>query len=299
MDTRIAYSLSAFSPISLAALNSKAAMLTRLDRKYIIPADQLRPAMEAFQALFDVLEIDGERSFTYATVYFDDADLRAYHDHHQGRRRRSKIRVRQYLDAGLTYLEVKLKDKRDVTVKRRLRLPHPLRDLDTTSTEFIDRCHVELYDEPLSRKLRPVIAMRYERMTLVAREGGERMTLDTAIEFTSAGRHRRIAPEMFIVETKSARGNGIADAILRGLHLRPTKRCSKYCIGMAAMGRVERANRFLPALRRLHLLPVAAATPSVITEQARPTPLTLGRPATLLGLAPANRKEQRHVVTCA
>jgi hypothetical protein len=62
---------------------------------------------------------------------------------------------------------------------------------------------------------------------------------------------------MFIVETKSARGNGIADAILRGLHLHPTGRCSKYCIAMAALGEVDRHNRFLPALRRLNL-PVRA-----------------------------------------
>ena len=71
---------------------------------------------------------------------------------------------------------------------------------------------------------------------------------------------REAAPDMFILETKSARGNGIADKILRAEHLHPTKSCSKYCVGMAALGLVSRHNRFLPALRRLQLaeaIPVA------------------------------------------
>jgi hypothetical protein len=95
--------------------------------------------------------------------------------------------------------------------------------------------------------------MEYRRITLVAKEGGERMTIDTSLRFDANGVVRAVRPDMFIIETKSARGNGIADKILRGLHLHPTKSCSKYCIGMASTGAVARQNRFLPALRRLRL----------------------------------------------
>jgi hypothetical protein len=80
------------------------------------------------------------------------------------------------------------------------------------------------------------------------------MTIDTALQFRAPGAERAVREDMVIVETKSARGNGIADKILRGLHLHPTDRVSKYCIGMAATGQVDRRNRFLPALRRLDLL---------------------------------------------
>lgn len=47
MDPRIAESLSYFDTISLDGLNTKAAMLERLDQKYIIPATRLRPAFDA------------------------------------------------------------------------------------------------------------------------------------------------------------------------------------------------------------------------------------------------------------
>lgn len=105
-----------------------------------------------------------------------------------------------------------------------------------------------------AQPLAPVIGMQYERITLVAKAGGERTTIDTALRFEAANVTRTVRPDMFIIETKSKRGNGIADKILRAMHMHPTKRCSKYCIGMAATGQVARKNRFMPALRRLHLL---------------------------------------------
>lgn len=261
MDHRIAASLSTFGTISLDGLNAKAAMLERLDNKYIVPADRLLPAFQRFSELFDVLEIGGKRAFTYATDYFDDPATQAYHDHHQGRRKRCKVRIRNYVDAGFSYLEVKLKDIRDATVKKRLKVARPSRSLCDESLAFIDACHAEMYGTPLGRHLIPVIGMEYERITLVAREGGERMTIDTRLAFRAAHAEREAAPDMFILETKSARGNGIADKILRGEHLHPTKNCSKYCVGMAALGMVDRHNRFLPALRKLHL---SAAIPTAL-----------------------------------
>ncbi|SDX77423.1 VTC domain-containing protein [Ruegeria halocynthiae] len=253
MDTNIAKTLTSFAAIGLAELNSKAAMLERLDNKYILPAEAFRPALERFSEHFDVLEIDGKRAFTYATRYYDDNELRGYYDHHQGRRKRCKVRVREYVDAGFSYLEVKLKDRRKVTVKRRLKVNDPANPLNHQAVEFIEENYRDIYSEGFRKLLQPVIAMQYERITLVAKEGGERMTIDTSLHFDAGEVSRAVQPDLFIIETKSARGNGIADKILRGLHLHPTKRCSKYCIGMAATGAVDRQNKFLPALRKLRL----------------------------------------------
>lgn len=254
MHPLIAECVPYFRPVSLDALNTKAEMLERLDQKYICPAPLLRPAFAAFCEHFDMLEIGGQRSFTYATRYFDSNDNRAYHDHHQGRRKRCKVRVRQYLEAGLTFLEVKLKDRRDVTVKRRLRLDHPVSDLDSRCMAFVEGEWTALYGTPFGLTLTPVLSMTYRRMTLVAKLGGERMTVDTTLSFDAGGAKVEVPPEMFILETKSPNGRGHADAILRQHHLHPTSRVSKYCVGMAATAQVSRANRFLPAMRRLGVL---------------------------------------------
>lgn len=259
MDTNIAQTLARFDRISLEALNSKAAMLERLDNKYILPAGAFKPALEIFAEHFEVLEIEGKRAFTYATSYYDDPELRGYYDHHQGRRKRCKVRVREYVDAGFSFLEVKLKDKRKITVKRRLKVTNKANPLDSEALEFIEENHRDLYATGFGKTLHPVISMRYERITLVAKVGGERMTIDTSLQFEANGTVREVQPDMFIIETKSARGNGIADKILRGLHLHPTKSCSKYCIGMASTGSVNRHNRFLPALKRLHLANLVAS----------------------------------------
>src|SRR6056297_3052634 len=157
MDSIIKAKLDSFTPLTLDDLNTKAAMLERLDNKYILPVGRFHCALEAFSEDFDVLEIDGKRAFTYATTYYDDPALRGYYDHHQGRRKRSKVRVREYIDAGFNYLEVKLKDKRSVTVKKRLKLDHPESGLDHRGRRFVETCHNDLYSEPFAKPLFPVI----------------------------------------------------------------------------------------------------------------------------------------------
>jgi len=266
---------SAFRPISLKALNAKAAMLERLDNKYVVRTPALAGAVVDLASRFDVLEIDGQRSFTYETCYFDDPERRSFHDHRQGRRQRMKVRVRRYVDAALCFVEVKLKDKRGITVKKRMPYdPARYGVLDDAALRHVREAYEALYGCPFDRPLEPVLHMRYRRITLVAREGGERMTIDTGIHFygrelgrevddavrdgvgaaVAGAMSRRTADEVFIVETKSAHGHGIADAVLRQHHQHPTNSCSKYCVGMSVLGEVSRFNRFRPALRKLGAL---------------------------------------------
>ncbi len=245
-----------FQPISLAALNGKAAMLERLDNKYVVDATVLKHAAGALAEAFDVLEIDGLRAFTYETCYFDDAGRHSYFDHHQGRRQRAKVRLRRYAEAGLCFLEVKLKDKRGITVKKRLnRDAETFGMLDETALAFIDDVYRAQYGLPFPHTLIRVIDMRYRRMTLVAKQGGERMTIDCGLQFYTPDARHAVDEGLFILETKSANGNGVADGILRGLHQHPTKRCSKYCVGTALLNPGTRHNKFLPALRKLGGIP--------------------------------------------
>ncbi len=249
-----------FRPISLEALNAKAAMLERLDNKYVVQGPVLHALAAPLAEAFDVLEIDGRRSFTYETCYFDDPELRSYHDHHQGRRQRMKVRVRRYVEAGLCFVEVKLKDRRGITVKKRMPCsPDAIDRLDDAALAHVSRSHQLVYCRPFERPLEPVLQMRYRRATLVARVGGERMTVDTDLQFFGQGASRATEAGTFIVETKSAFGNGLADAILRTRHLHPTNGCSKYCVGMSLTGAVQKFNRFRPALRKLGALPMEPA----------------------------------------
>lgn len=245
-----------FEPVTLEQLNSGSAMLERLDHKYVVEAPALRAAVPALTEQFDILEIDGRREFTYETCYFDDAQRHSYFDHHQGRRQRIKVRVRKYTDAQLCFVEVKLKDKRGATIKKRLGYDiAKYGTLDDGALQHVQDSYNDLYDRDFPHDLAAVIEMRYQRITLVAKQGGERMTIDCNMVFTGTERSHSTGDGVFIVETKSSNGNGIADKILRALHQHPTTRCSKYCVGMAALQEVGRHNRFLPALRKLGAVP--------------------------------------------
>lgn len=237
-------------------LNRKASMLERLDNKYIVDAVVLQHAIPELARHFDMLETGGRRAFTYETCYFDNAERRSYFDHHQGRRRRAKVRIRKYCDAGLCFVEVKLKDKRGITVKKRLPYePAKFGTLDDAALGYVHSVYRAHYDREFPYELSRVLDMRYVRMTLVAQSGGERMTIDSRLRFSSPISSRAIADDRFIIETKSANGNGTADRILRALHQHPTKHCSKYCVGVALLHEETRHNRFLPALRKLGTMP--------------------------------------------
>jgi hypothetical protein len=244
-----------FAPVTLGALEAKAGMLERIDNKYIVNQHVLSQAVPELAEHFDMLDIDGERDFTYDTCYFDDAANRCYFDHHQARKKRIKVRMRKYLDADLCFVEVKLKDRRGTTVKKRLRCdPSGFGALDEKALEFIRQVYFNLYGRHFNQQIERSLDMRYRRLTLVAKDGGERMTLDNELQFFKDGNGHTIDHALFVIEAKSAKGNGIADRILRRLHQHPTKHVSKYCTGLATMGENIKHNNFRRALKRLGLL---------------------------------------------
>ena len=95
------------APTTLEELNTAAGLLTRVDRKYLVGATTAQDVIDVLAERARVLDIDGRRSFSYASTYFDTPALDSYHRAARKRRRRFKIRTRSYLDSELTFLEVK------------------------------------------------------------------------------------------------------------------------------------------------------------------------------------------------
>src|SRR3954464_3013377 len=92
-----------FAATDMDALNENAAMLQRIDNKYIVNAEVLDEALPIIIPRFDILEIAGLRTFSYENCYFDGPGWQSYFDHHQGRRRRAKVRMRKYVDTNLCF----------------------------------------------------------------------------------------------------------------------------------------------------------------------------------------------------
>lgn len=241
-----------FQTISLEDLNDRAAMLTRLDNKYVVTHDILWSILSQLSDSFDVLEIQGERRFLYRTTYFDDDQKNAFLQHHNGRRQRIKVRLRQYVSANFCYLEAKIKDIRGATVKRRqkIEVDDPL-SVRRAAQIFESNMHSEFYDKNVYNELNEALSMEYFRTTLVAKQGGERFTIDQNIQFISSTGIYRVSDDVFIVETKSRNGNGLVDSVLRRFHQHSLNKCSKYCLGLCLTGSAPKINNFKPIIKKL------------------------------------------------
>lgn len=245
---------SGFAPCDLDALNERTSMLTRIDNKYIVEADDLQALLPGLMEHYDILQIGDRRGFNYATRYFDDPEKSAYYEHHQGKRKGFKVRARRYMEAGLCYVELKMKEKRGTTIKQRIEYDFDsYGSLTSEALQFVKKRYQLHYGKTFAYKVQPTLDIAYQRLTLVSKDRSERMTIDTDLVFSGEARKLSAKKGVFIIETKSRNGRGHADKCLRALHHYPTKRCSKYCVGMAALSQVARYNFFLPTMRKLRI----------------------------------------------
>lgn len=240
-------------PVGLDEINADAALQTRVDRKYVVSAGQLADLVATFASGCSVLDIDGRRSFRYASVYHDTAERRLYLDTANRRPFRFKVRERSYVDAGNTMLEVKTKNGRGKTVKYRIDLEDlgvdvPARRTGDLLTDemcgFVD----EVVDTDITAALAPVLRVQFERTTLLTSNGDSRCTIDcglTSSDFDGGV----VRPDFVVVETKSLGHRSEVDRWLWSQGLRPA-RLSKYCTAMSMLDRSLPANHWHRTLRR-------------------------------------------------
>ncbi len=243
-----------FDPISLEETNKSASMLKHFDNKYVLERSQFDDFLSFVHKDFAILEIDGIREFSYSSCYYDDHH-RCYHDHHQGKRCRFKVRTREYVDSGAIYFEVKLKGLRGQTDKHRIPCnSFSAPEITGEALDLLSGVYEKNYKNQYVYDLKPELIVDYRRCTLVARRGGERVTIDFALSFSPAqaeGRKARVGDNFIIIETKSGDGGGLADIVMRNLGIRQASKCSKYCLGVNLTGAVQRSNNFLPMIRRI------------------------------------------------
>ncbi|GIM90915.1 polyphosphate polymerase domain-containing protein [Paractinoplanes toevensis] len=237
------------APIGLHELVERAGLLTRIDRKYLLPASALPVILAGLPGDARILEIDGRRHFGYRSAYFDTPGLDSYRTTAQRRRRRFKLRIRSYLDSDLHLLEVKTRGPRGLTIKDRF--PYA-GDGVTLSPEMrayavrsLEAARVTVRDP----RFEAVITTRFERITLLLPSTGSRATIDRGLTWTLPDGGALCLSDRMIVETKSARGASPLDRLLWSLSHRPCP-ISKYATGMAALHPDLPDNRWHRILRQ-------------------------------------------------
>ena len=235
--------LSTYSPISLDEMES-VKLMNRVDTKYVCHVSQLPAILAAAQEDYRVQEMAGKRIATYDTVYYDTADLQMYMRHHDQQLNRRKVRVRTYVDTGAEFLEVKKKNNRGRTKKKRIDYQ------SDTAVDFIAK------HTPYNwLDLHPAERTAFERITLVNNAKTERLTIDFNLRFEAIDTHAQanLGPIVIIELKRDGLQPSKMQHILRDMRIFPMK-ISKYCIGVAMTIPTVKHNRFKEKIVKLNKL---------------------------------------------
>jgi hypothetical protein len=231
--------------IAPPALADSRTLQHRVDRKYLLPTEQLDPLLRLLRE-GHLLLLAGDAAWArYESVYFDSNGRDLFHAHRRGLMPRHKVRIRHHVDRLLTFLELKRKERSGRTAKFRLSLPFGQEYLHVDERRFIE-AHAPLD----AAALVPTVTILFRRLTLVGRDQNERVTLDRDLVVVADGCIKRLPPAV-IAEVKQPRRANHAGAVaaLRGVHAREMA-LSKYCLGTLLSAPV-RGNVFKPQLHAL------------------------------------------------
>ena len=247
-----------FTPISLDEMDS-VKLMSRIDTKYVVPLSVLPAILSAAKTDYFAQEINGKRIAFYDTLYYDTESLDMYIRHHDRQLVRQKIRVRQYVNTKETYLEVKRKNNKGRTSKRRMVVQGFDITADTIGHGKKKDRTVEQFIAEKSRytwsELSPRLSTKFERITLVNKGKTERLTIDMHLVWENVVTGERISfPNLVIVELKRD-GNvpSYMATIMRNERIKPLK-ISKYCIGTALTNPDIKKNRFNDKIRKIRKL---------------------------------------------
>ena len=229
--------INTFQPISLKEMKS-VALLKRIDTKFIFHKKDLIPVLEEIKNDYKVLEIKKNRVMTYQTLYFDTETKKFYHDHHNGKTIREKVRIRKYVESNRCFLEVKQKDVKGKMNKSRIAIPYFETDLPGTAADFIKQTTFQDYD------LIPTVGNKFNRVTLVNNTDKERVTIDVNL-IVKKNESEKCFENLVIIEAKQERfiRNSPIVKTLKTYRIHPF-RISKYCIGMISLCSDLKYNEF-------------------------------------------------------
>jgi len=239
--------INTFTPIGLEVMNS-VKLLDRMDRKYTFPAFLLSSILMELKQSYQILTIAGKQFANYETCYYDTPDFEMYTKHHNQHLNRHKVRFRTYLDSNLHFCEVKFKNNKGRTIKKRV-----LRTANdyTFTTEALDLLRRKT--PYTGAELQESIRVYYKRITLVNYNMKERITIDFDLHYSQQEKTVEF-PNMIIAEVKQNK-TGVSPFIelMKSLRIKDIS-ISKYCLGVASLATGVKTNNFKIKLRYVEKL---------------------------------------------
>lgn len=241
--------LSQFEPISLKDMG-KVKLMNRIDTKFVTNIHKLIALLPLLKNDYYVQAIDGCSMNGYHTLYYDTRDFSMYTCHHNGRKTRQKVRMREYMDTHDFFLEIKRKNNKGRTKKKRIEIPGFDNFDRQEAAEFLAAKSWFKLDD-----LIPHLENQFNRITLVNKGGTERLTIDTSLRFHNCVTNLSESVDGLVIIELKQDGNypSFVRPLLRDLRIAPTG-FSKYCIGCAMTNPHLKRNRFKLKLRMVDKL---------------------------------------------
>lgn len=219
-------------------------LMNRIDTKFIADISILFPLLErASYYGYRVQTINNSPVNNYNTIYYDTYLCDMYLRHHNKQLERQKIRSRMYSESKMAFLEIKNKNNKGRTKKRRIELPLDQLQCFSDNKEAVvfvnSRSNYSMCD------LMPQLKTSFDRITLVNKEKTERLTIDVNLKFDNIQNKKHVdLPGLLIIELKQdSLCRSQMKGILIDLRVKPIK-ISKYCIGTVLTNPNVKNNRF-------------------------------------------------------
>jgi len=230
-------SLSQFNTVSLEELNS-VRLMNRMDLKFVFSQLKLPKLLCELSEFYNVLEINNIKTQTYKSLYYDTVDHVFFLEHHNNRVNRHKVRFREYVGSGLTFLEVKFKNNKGKTIKKRIKVEKIPASLSLDQKEYVNQI--------IGKKMDLISQhwVNFDRITFVDKLNTERLTIDLKLNFSNQFNSGSF-DDIVIAEIKKERSSQSSKFtyIAKRHHISPT-RLSKYCMSTIELDPTVKHNRF-------------------------------------------------------
>ena len=229
--------LNKFETITLSEMDD-VKLMSRTDTKFVFNFSRLPEFLEKLSPFYKVLLIDGNLIHDYKSLYFDTEDRKFYIEHHNRRVNRNKIRFREYVGSGLTFLEIKLKNNKGKTIKKRIKVDTISEEITEQQQKYIDK----IVGYPIEVSAKQWI--NFSRVTFVHKTQKERLTMDINLTFNNK-KDEGDLKNIVIAEVKQERMSRSSDfmRVAKEMSILPM-RLSKYCMSTLSLNPKLKKNRF-------------------------------------------------------
>ncbi len=205
-------------------------LMDRQESKFLIKSEAVCQLLKGLNKDYQVFSINDKNISTYITEYYDTQDLDFYRAHLVGKSNRMKVRIRNYVDSQISFIEIKKKNNKGRTTKNRREYVGDFPKV----LDINDIIYVKDNGFDNDSNLLATLSVYYKRITLVSPILKERVTMDLDLSFTDNNQSKRF-DDVCIIEVKQLK-KSVSPIFDRLVAIQNVKEpISKYCLGLLGL----------------------------------------------------------------